>query len=64
MGSGSEVGTSWCVTRDVPRFGALEEVTPLVLPKELKSTKVTELLLELSGWRREKGLGHRSASLV
>ena len=45
-----------------PGSGPFGEVTPLILPCELISTEVTELLLELFGRRREKGLGHHSAS--
>ena len=64
MGSGGEVSTSKCVTRDYPGSGPSGEVTPLVLPSKLKSTKVTELLLELFDRRGEKGLGHRSVPPV
>ena len=63
LGFGGEVGTSKCETQDVPRFGALRRGnTPNPAECSMESTRATKSLLELFGRRREKGLGHRSAS--
>ena len=63
VGSRGEVGTSECGTQDVPRFGALQGGnTPNPAECSMGSTRATRSLLELFGRRREKGLGHCSAS--